>query len=218
VPRAGPVRAGPGRFGAQTSKAALPCYRRGVPDRPDRRLRAADSDREAVAEQLREAAGDGRITLAELEERLGLAYAARTYADLEPLVADLPVSAAQTPPSGILRLFAPVNDVKRLGRWEVPPHVVATAGLGTIKLDLTSAVIRSREVVIEARANVGSVVVLVPEGFEVVIDDVKPGMGVVRNKVTAPVVSGAPRVRMIGYVGAGDVVVRHPRRSRWLPR
>jgi Domain of unknown function (DUF1707) len=56
----------------------------------DPRLRASDNDRDAVAEQLREAHTEGRLTLEELEDRLGKTYAARTFADLAPLTADLP--------------------------------------------------------------------------------------------------------------------------------
>ena len=57
-------------------------------------LRASDADRERVVAQLREAATEGRLDPAELEERVAGAYAARTYADLEPLTADLPGGAA----------------------------------------------------------------------------------------------------------------------------
>ena len=53
-------------------------------------LRASDADRERVAERLRTAAGEGRLTPEELEERLERAFSARTDAELEPLVADLP--------------------------------------------------------------------------------------------------------------------------------
>jgi Domain of unknown function (DUF1707) len=53
-------------------------------------LRVADADRERVAERLRRAAGEGRLAPEELEERLETAFAARTRADLAPLVADLP--------------------------------------------------------------------------------------------------------------------------------
>ena len=52
---------------------------------PDPNLRAADSDRSAVAEQLGRHLSDGRLTVDEYEERLARVYAARTYADLEPL-------------------------------------------------------------------------------------------------------------------------------------
>ena len=53
-------------------------------------LRASDSDREAVTERLRAAAADGRIVAEELEERLATALRARTYGELDVLVADLP--------------------------------------------------------------------------------------------------------------------------------
>jgi hypothetical protein len=61
-------------------------------------LRASDADRERVAERLRVAAGDGRLTPAELEERLEEAFSARTGAELEPLVADLPLPPRQHRP------------------------------------------------------------------------------------------------------------------------
>ncbi len=56
-------------------------------------LLASDADRERVAERLRGAAGEGRLTPAELEERLEGAFSARTEAELAPLMADLPVPA-----------------------------------------------------------------------------------------------------------------------------
>jgi hypothetical protein len=58
-------------------------------------LRAADVDRNFVAERLREALNAGRLDLTEYDERLQQAYAARTYGDLKSLLADLP---AVTPP------------------------------------------------------------------------------------------------------------------------
>lgn len=46
-----------------------------------------------MVEQLRDAAGEGRLEASELEERLGVAMAARTIEELEPLTADLPAPA-----------------------------------------------------------------------------------------------------------------------------
>jgi hypothetical protein len=57
-------------------------------------LRVADADRESVSGELREHMVAGRLTQDELEERLGLAYQARTRADLDALRADLPMSPA----------------------------------------------------------------------------------------------------------------------------
>ncbi len=60
-------------------------------------LRISDSDRQKVAEVLRDAAGEGRIDLEELDERLELTWGAKTYADLVPITADLHLPAHPQP-------------------------------------------------------------------------------------------------------------------------
>lgn len=64
------------------------------PQRPDPSLRAADADRQAVAAALGRHLSDGRLTVEEYDERLAAAYAARTYGELDPLLADLPPERA----------------------------------------------------------------------------------------------------------------------------
>ncbi|MGH3927586.1 MAG: DUF1707 SHOCT-like domain-containing protein, partial [Pseudonocardiaceae bacterium] len=59
-------------------------------------MRAGDTDRERVAEQLRAAHAEGRLDLAEYDERVQRVWAARTYGELETLTADLPRA---TPPA-----------------------------------------------------------------------------------------------------------------------
>jgi hypothetical protein len=54
-------------------------------------LRASDADREHVAERLRQATAEGRLIAEELEQRLATAFRARTYGELDRVVADLPV-------------------------------------------------------------------------------------------------------------------------------
>ena len=75
-------------------------------------LRASHADRDLVVEQLRVAAGDGRLSPEELDERLELALTARTYAELATLVADLPaagtaVSPAPLSPTSLSPVVAP---------------------------------------------------------------------------------------------------------------
>jgi hypothetical protein len=65
---------------------------RWVPGGDYARLRVADADRERTADVLRAAFVEGRLTQDELDTRLGLAYAARTYADLAAQTADLPAA------------------------------------------------------------------------------------------------------------------------------
>ena len=55
-------------------------------------LRASDADRETATERLRQAAGEGRLEPEELEHRLHAALRARTYGDLDLVLADLPAT------------------------------------------------------------------------------------------------------------------------------
>jgi hypothetical protein len=55
-------------------------------------LRAGDTDRAAIAAVLGRHMAEGRLTVAEYDERVARAYAARTYGDLAELTADLPAT------------------------------------------------------------------------------------------------------------------------------
>src|SRR4051794_33510919 len=66
--------------------------------RPD--LRASDAERDAVVMRLREHGAAGRLDLAELEDRIGMAYAARTRGELARLFDDLPALAPAAPAPG----------------------------------------------------------------------------------------------------------------------
>lgn len=72
-----------------------------------REIRASDAERDRIASVLRDHAAAGRLTLDELDERLGRAYAAATRAELEELVADMPLGEAQPVPGRGRRIFWP---------------------------------------------------------------------------------------------------------------
>ncbi len=74
-------------------------------------VRASDTERERVVTALREHAGEGRLEVDELSERLERAYAARTRADLAALTSDLPARATKPAPP-------------RARRREIAGHVV----------------------------------------------------------------------------------------------
>ena len=80
-------------------------------------LRASDADRELIAERLRQAATEGRLNADELDERLGAALSARTYGELDAVVADLPA-----PRTGLSR-------PSRGGMTMRPPVVAALVAL-----------------------------------------------------------------------------------------
>jgi DUF1707 SHOCT-like domain len=68
-----------------------------APAEPVSRVRASDTEREDAVARLHAALGEGRLDLAETEERVAAAYAARFRDELPPLLADLPTTFASFP-------------------------------------------------------------------------------------------------------------------------
>lgn len=92
-------------------------------------VRVSDAEREEVAQRLRAAAADGRLTLTESDERQALAYAARFHQDLAPLTADLPEPVAEP--------VVPATGWQRLGdraRRQLAAHVAVAAVIATLLL------------------------------------------------------------------------------------
>jgi hypothetical protein len=176
------------------------------------RLRASDADREAVSESLRVAAGDGRISLEELEERLEGAHAARTYADLDALIADLPPERPAALQARPLVLETRSGTIKQVGQWVVPAQIIAKVTMGNITIDFTEAVCRHREVLLEATCGSGNITVILPRGWTAVTEDVVTGMGNVTNKATGPSAPDATALRIVGRVGMGNIKIKYPRR------
>lgn len=178
------------------------------------KLRAADADREAVAEVLRTAAGDGRLDPGELDERLTAAYAARTYADLEPLVADLPSAGLPWSPTAPpdderpLVVSAGSSSTKRRGAWRVPPRIVAEPTLSTVTLDFRSADCPHARVELEVRGGVGDVLLILPDGWSVDARDLRSKWGTTRNRHEAPPAPGKPTIVVTGGVGVGSLTTR----------
>jgi hypothetical protein len=79
-------------------------------------LRAGDADRERVAERLRIALEEGRLNLYEYDDRLRDAFSAKTYTDLDKLLADLP---NVTPPSQ--QQLVPAGEAPVPDRWQLGP-------------------------------------------------------------------------------------------------
>jgi Domain of unknown function (DUF1707)/Cell wall-active antibiotics response 4TMS YvqF len=181
-----------------------------------RLLRASDADRERVAEVLRSAAAEGRLHLDELDERLAAVYAARTYADLEPITHDLPtartvrVPAAHTPaaPGGASGTgIAILGGFERKGRWTVASRFTAIAFCGGGEIDLREAQLTAGEVTITAFAVMGGISIIVPEEADVVVNGVGI-MGGFDQRAGGPGVPGAPRVIVNGLAFWGGVEVR----------
>ncbi|WP_131736975.1 DUF1707 SHOCT-like domain-containing protein [Actinomadura roseirufa] len=194
------------------------------PERSD--LRASHEEREHVVDQLRVAAGDGRLTPEDLDERLGLALTARTHGELAVLLRDLPVAApAVVPPpvaQELLRLEARQGNVERTGAWVVPRRLEAEAHSANVVIDLTEAVISHPLLDVAVSVSAANVRLIVPADVEVDVGSVSVRHGnVKRHRVRRP--PGTPvrlRVTVNGSVRHGNLVVRGPRRTflEWLLR
>lgn len=178
------------------------------PSRPVKPLRASDADREAVVEQLREAAAEGRLDLDELDTRLGLALSAKTCAELAPLTEDLvPVAVAAGEP---LVLDGGIHGASRSGRWKVPPSIRANGGVGGVRIDFTLADCRWREIEVDVHGHMGGVKIVVPQGWTVRTEELSLGLGGLKDRTHGEGSPGAPLLRLTGSCGMGGVIVRHP--------
>jgi hypothetical protein len=180
------------------------------------KMRVSDADRNKVAEILREAAGDGRIDFAELDERLEATYAAKTYAELVPITHDLgPVAASRAAVvPGVSRehAVAIMGGVERRGLWTVPEHFSVFCLMGGAELDLREARFSAPEVTLTINAFMGGATIVVNRATHVVVHGVGimggysgPGSDPeVRLTADSPVV----HVRGVAIMGGVSVVRR----------
>ncbi|MCX2970653.1 DUF1707 domain-containing protein [Streptomyces sp. TRM70308] len=184
-------------------------------------MRASDAERDRVAEVLRDALAEGRLTTEEFGERLESVYQARTRAELLPLTADLPHDDEPERPlapaargwaerfggrptsSGGLALM---GAFVRKGPWVAPKAFTAVAFWGGGEIDLREARFEDREIVVRAVAIMGGVHVIVPPDAEVTVGGVGI-MGGFDHTATGAGAPGAVRVTVTGLAFWGGVSV-----------
>ncbi len=194
-------------------------------------LRASDADRERIAEVLRQAAGDGRLTMDELDERLDAVYAAKTYAELVPITRDLPDTGAghvpvpSTAPTADPARYggeptshgavAILGGFTRKGDWVVPPAFNVFCLMGGGEIDLREAVFSQREVTFHIVAVMGGCEITVPENATVRVTGIGI-MGAFDHSTPGPASPDGPVITISGLalMGGVDVKRRPLRRSK----
>lgn len=182
------------------------------------RMRASDADRDRIADQLREALAEGRLTPDEHAERLDAVYQAKTYAELAPIVADLPATGGTAPAAtvrddlpapqaGSPNIVAIFSGAERKGRWLVEPQTNVVAVFGGVELDLRQAVLSRREVTINIVAIMGGVNLTLPPGVRVTnaISAIFGGTSLPSEDTIDP---DAPVIRLTGFALFGGVSVK----------
>ena len=217
-----------------------------------RDLRAGNADRDHVVSSLRRAADDGRLAEDELDSRIAAAHAARTFGDLDEVVADLPIPApsrelapapfeapgAQFPavtggspvptwqtgvdrgpigssPENPLVIAPGWSSDKREGDWGIPQFLRLRGGVGSVHLDCTEAITHHNVIHVWVDGDLGSITVVVPEGWAADADGVRKSLGSVTIKVPREPRMGRPILVVNGTMGMGSFTVRPP---NWFER
>lgn len=192
-------------------------------------MRTSDGDRDKVAEVLREAAAEGRITLDELDERLERTYRAQTYADLTPITADLPTAGAaqsthvpspvggavagagQVEPAPPLVIRSTAGSVVRRGNWQAPQRIEVSNPSGETRLDFHEATLLSDVIDIVVNSPLASTRIVLPDNATAAISVDTSWLGGLDSAVPEIPAPPAPHFRISGNIKAGMLKVRYPR-------
>jgi hypothetical protein len=195
-------------------------------------LRASDAEREQHAEILRHAAGEGRLTFEELDERLNQVYASRTHTELERLILDvvprgagagtgqlagpvgarLPVRRGDDGPGWLISIM---SGRERKGRWRVGRNLKVVNFMGGSDLDLNDAELADDVVEMTVWAVMGGADIRVPDGLNVELSEFAIMGGNSAELGTERPDPGGPtlRLKVISIMGGIDV-----KRGRKLTR
>jgi class 3 adenylate cyclase len=180
--------------------------------------RVADADRDRTVTALREHVVEGRLTLDEFSERVGLALEAKTRGELDHVMADLPAAAIKEPSTSVRKPrrwhVAIMSGHSTKGRWRISGKTNVVAVMGGADMDLRRAEIDGPEVDITAVAFWGGVKIIVPEGFDVELRGFSFMGGRSMRLRDVPRVPGSPRIVVRAFSCMAGIEIRsRPNRS-----
>jgi hypothetical protein len=140
--------------------------------------RASDADRDRVLDVLRAAAGDGRLTADEFNERMEAALSSRTLGELAALTADLAGGPARpgeaaTRAEDTIRIAQRGGSIRRTGRWVVPRRLQLRSSWCDVTLDFSDAVITYNTLRVDMKMRGGSLILVTSPGIAVDADFLK---------------------------------------------
>jgi len=198
---------------------------------PSPEMRASDADRDRVIDVLRVAAGEGRLTPDEFEERMQAVLSARTFGELASFTADLPpasasalpgsalpgrpvVRAAAAPPEGEMRISQRGGSVSRTGPWAVPRRIELRPSWCDVTLDFTEAIIRHDTLLIDMRMRGGTLTLVAGPGVVVDAEGLTVRYTDVEMRPSAePGAKVVLRVELAGRMRYGRIEVQRPGRT-----
>jgi len=174
-------------------------------------------------QRVQEAFAEGRLDDTEFDERMRAALTARTHADLDVLLTDLPAATAAPGPVPTVGGRGPgrfaialKSSVRRAGRWRVPERYTTVVYKGGGWLDLRAAELSGPVTTFVAVAYKSRVTILVPPGVRVEMTGFGVTQGLAdeedpsyRLPTDAPVI----HVRGLAYKGTVEITTRPPERA-----
>jgi hypothetical protein len=196
-------------------------------------VRASNAERDEAAGKLQDAFAEGRLDDDEFDQRMRAALTAKTHAELDVLLTDLPAapgsalsnsavsnSAGQRPaPAGSVQpgrlAVAYKGVVRRAGRWRVPDRYTTVVYKGSGLLDLRVAELQSPVTTIVAVAYKSRITLLVPPGVRVEMT----GFGISQDADLTgdlPLAPDAPvlHIRGVAYKGTVEAMSRPAERPQ----
>ena len=180
---------------------------------PTEGVRASDAERDATVERLSQATGEGRLTLEEFSQRMERATTARTRAELDRLVTDLPASGAA---AGAVTVgssaapswhVSPIGGLNVFGPWRMGRHVIVVTLVGGARLDLSQAELAAPEITLTKVSLVGGVRVRVPSGIRVEASGLTL-VGGTRVEGAPDPGPGAPTIHIRAFSLVGGIRIR----------
>lgn len=194
----------------------------------DRDLRVSDAERDHVGTLLQRAVGLGMLSLGEFTERMDTALAAKTRAELNAVLIDLPgirlngqpnpmpSSYAGSPrpePGPVIR--ARMSSVNRRGAWQVPPLMRLSNSMSSVTLDFTQAVMSTQVVEVRMDDFCSSLTLVLPPAATVDLNDLDLIGSSANNKVRTGPPIGPLHVVVRGRVRFGSVTAKYSAAAQW---
>jgi Domain of unknown function (DUF1707) len=206
---------------------------------PSPEMRASDADRDRIIDVLRAAAGEGRLTADEFEERTQAVLSARTFGELAAFTADLPPASghyvpsapghyvpsapghyvpsrmpAAPPPEEEIRIVQKGGSVSRTGHWTVPRRIDLRPSWCDVTLDFTEAVLTHTTLLIDMKMRGGTLRLVAGPGVVVDAEGLNVRYTEVEMRPSAePGANVVLRVELAGRMRYGRIEVQRPGRA-----
>jgi hypothetical protein len=178
--------------------------------------RVSQADRDATTRRLVTACAEGRLTLAEFEDRVEAVVAATSRGDLNQATADLPAA----PPAAVARpdqdrrwSVSFIGGTHRRGPTRLPHHLIHVSVIGSATIDLDDAELSGPETTITLVSLIGRAQVRVPSAVRSELSGFT-FIGGRHMTAARPAVQNGPSIHVRAFSFIGGATIR-PTGSRW---